>query len=596
MFAFLKQSTASQSRLIGPFVDDTDFKTLETALTIANTDVKLSKNGAAGANKNSGGGTHRDNGMYSLTFDATDTDTVGELTGSISVSGALVVVFKFWVLEEAIYDAMFGASAAGFDANGRVDVGEWLGTAVTAGDIAIRTTLAKTTHITGFNDLATSDIDARLAAIGLDHLLSAAVTGTDVADNSIIAKLVSASATADWDDFVNTTESLQAIRDRGDTSWITGGGGSITQILNVQPLIPTSIDLANTATVRLGLMLINSLDDLPSTAEITPGTISIDRKAVGGTSWSAVVTDAACSESAGMVYYDEVFDSGSSYAAGDSIRITFKSQSITADANTHEVTDATGAIFYTEIRETITSLNNISTADVKTQADTALTDIGLDHLLAAAVVGADVVDNSIFAKLVSKSATADWDDFVNTTESLQALRDNLALEATVAALNDLSTADIDARLVAIGLDHLLSAAVTGTDVADNSIIAKLVSASATADWDDFVNTTESLQALRDNLALEASLFDFSSDAVIVGSVQTAAKDDIAERILTYDWNSIGETINDRSTLNALRFLRNKRDIAGGNLVVKQEDDVTTAWSASVTSDSAADPVIGIDPT
>lgn len=131
MFAFLKQSTASQTRLVGPFVDDTDFKTLETGLTIANTDVKLSKNGSAGANKNAGGGTHRNNGMYSLTFDATDTNTVGELSGSIKVAGALVVVFKFWVLEEDVYDALFGASAAGFDANGRVDVGSWLGIAVT---------------------------------------------------------------------------------------------------------------------------------------------------------------------------------------------------------------------------------------------------------------------------------------------------------------------------------------------------------------------------------------------------------------------------------------------------------------------------------
>ena len=114
MFAFLKQSTAAQARMVGPFVDDTDFKTLETALTINNTDVKLSKNAAAGVNKNSGGGTHRNNGMYSLTFDATDTDTVGELTVSISVSGALVVTAKFWVLEEAIYDALFAASANAF--------------------------------------------------------------------------------------------------------------------------------------------------------------------------------------------------------------------------------------------------------------------------------------------------------------------------------------------------------------------------------------------------------------------------------------------------------------------------------------------------
>ena len=114
MHGFLKQSTASQQRLVGPFVDDNDFKTPETGLTIANTDVKLSKNAAAGVNKNSGGGTHRNNGMYALTFNATDTNTVGELKGSINVGGALIVTFSFTVLEESVYDAFFASGAAGF--------------------------------------------------------------------------------------------------------------------------------------------------------------------------------------------------------------------------------------------------------------------------------------------------------------------------------------------------------------------------------------------------------------------------------------------------------------------------------------------------
>jgi len=62
-------------------------------------------------------------------------------------------------------------------------------------------------------------------------------------------------------------------------------------------------------------------------------------------------------------------------------------------------------------------------AEVQSEVDDALIAQGLDHLLGAAVVGADVTNNSIFARLVSKSATADWDDFVNTTDSLQAIRD-----------------------------------------------------------------------------------------------------------------------------------------------------------------------------
>lgn len=452
MLGYLKQSTASQSRMIGPFVDDTDFKTAETGLTIANTDIKLSKNGAAGVNKNFGGGTHRNNGMYSVTFDATDTDTVGELEGSVNVAGALIVPFKFVVLEEAVYDALFAASANGFDANGRVDVGSVAGTAQTANDngadintllTRIVGTLAAGTHNAQSGDAfarigangagltavpwnaswdaeVESEANDALVALGLDHLVSAAVAGTDVADNSIFAKLVSSSATADWDDFVNTTDALQAlrdfvatlstadkllayvqllarsdaaintdrttelgeintnegsgvgdydnqaeaqeaIRDRGDSAWITGGGGGLTQSINPILAVPPVIDLAGTASVRIGIILTNTLDDLPTTAEITPGTITIARKAQGGTSWSNVVSAAAMSEQDGLVYYDEVFDSGSGYAVGDMIRIQFESVSVTADSNTYNITGATGVYVYSYVIEPMRGTDGANT-------------------------------------------------------------------------------------------------------------------------------------------------------------------------------------------------------------------------------------------
>src|SRR5688572_24983765 len=98
---FLKQSTASQSVLIGPFVDSTDGNTAETALTIDAADIRLSKNGANIVAKNSGGGTHDELGYYAITLDATDTDTVGRLQLMVHESGALPVYHEFWVLEEA---------------------------------------------------------------------------------------------------------------------------------------------------------------------------------------------------------------------------------------------------------------------------------------------------------------------------------------------------------------------------------------------------------------------------------------------------------------------------------------------------------------
>jgi hypothetical protein len=129
MAQILKQSTAVDV-LIGPFVDQTNGFTSETGESPS---VKLSKNGQALAAKNDvTTPVHDADGYYNCELDATDTNTVGTMILTVAASAnALPVRHEFQVVEEAIYDALFGASAAGFDANGRVDVGSWIGTAVT---------------------------------------------------------------------------------------------------------------------------------------------------------------------------------------------------------------------------------------------------------------------------------------------------------------------------------------------------------------------------------------------------------------------------------------------------------------------------------
>ena len=74
-------------------------------------------------------------------------------------------------------------------------------------------------------------------------------------------------------------------------------------------------------------------------------------------------------------------------------------------------------------KNTLDDLNDVSTAEVNTQVDLGLSDIGLDHLVDSSVTGSDIADNSIIARMVSKSATADWDSFDNTTDALEALAD-----------------------------------------------------------------------------------------------------------------------------------------------------------------------------
>jgi hypothetical protein len=146
--------------------------------------------------------------------------------------------------------------------------------------------------IAALNNLSTGDVDARLEAIGLDHLLSASVTGTDVTDDSLFAMLVSKEATADWDDFVNTTDSLQAIRDRGDASWITATGFSTHNAASVWAVATrvltagTNLNDLSQADIRsaIGLTSANldtQLDALPTQSEITGGSYSLDTDANG---------------------------------------------------------------------------------------------------------------------------------------------------------------------------------------------------------------------------------------------------------------------------------------------------------------------------
>jgi hypothetical protein len=112
MIIYLRHATAGQIRELGSFVDATDGKAPETTLTIANTDIRIYKAGATSrVAKNSGGATHMDAGHYYATFDATDSDTIGNASFSIDVAGALQVEGTIIVLDETVYDVLFGTVA-----------------------------------------------------------------------------------------------------------------------------------------------------------------------------------------------------------------------------------------------------------------------------------------------------------------------------------------------------------------------------------------------------------------------------------------------------------------------------------------------------
>ncbi len=111
----LKQSTAIDIR-VGPFVDATDGVVPETGITLGTADQAevLKADGAATATM---AGTFAAvtgaDGWYDYTVATGDVDTVGEVVFVVQDSSVCLPVFiRGYVIEEGVYDGVYGASAS----------------------------------------------------------------------------------------------------------------------------------------------------------------------------------------------------------------------------------------------------------------------------------------------------------------------------------------------------------------------------------------------------------------------------------------------------------------------------------------------------
>lgn len=157
---------------MGPFLDATDGNTEMTGLTIANTDIKVWKTGATSlANKNSGGATHISNGIYYAVFDATDSNTIGPMVVFIHVATALAVKVECRVLDEAVYDALYGTTALATATN------------ITAGTL---TTVTNLTNAPTNGDLtATMKTSVTTAATAATPTVAAVTANVTLGNNAI---------------------------------------------------------------------------------------------------------------------------------------------------------------------------------------------------------------------------------------------------------------------------------------------------------------------------------------------------------------------------------------------------------------------------
>ncbi|MCI0361718.1 MAG: hypothetical protein L0211_24805 [Planctomycetaceae bacterium] len=93
---------------------------------------------------------------------------------------------------------------------------------------------------------------------------------------------------------------------------------------------------------------------------------------------------------------------------------------VASDVTIASVTGAVGSV-----TGTLGSLAPQAKADVQAEAEKALRTYHLDHLIESADPGSIVANSSLWAALTSKSATPAYSSYVNTTDSLEAQRDNV---------------------------------------------------------------------------------------------------------------------------------------------------------------------------
>lgn len=90
----------------------------------------------------------------------------------------------------------------------------------------------------------------------------------------------------------------------------------------------------------------------------------------------------------------------------------------------------------------------------------------------------------------------------------------------------------------------------------------------------------------------------TSNVSIVGQyIFTEDRPAIADALLDRDMSTGADSGSSsvRTVRQALRVLRNKVSSSAGTMTVTKEDDTTSSWTAALTTDASAQPIITIDP-
>lgn len=601
--------------------------------------------------------THRGVGFYSLALTATDLGTVGTFEVTINDTVNACPMKELTVVEEAIYDALFAASANGF-------AGAAGSSTVTFSNTSIAT-VTTATNVTTVNGLAANVITAASIATGAidaDAIADNAIDAGALAADCITAAKVASDVgteigTAVWATAARTLTAATNVTSTGGSIPITGGGlvsADVTAISTdtaAADSLETMLDGTGGSTLSLGRLvasgsaaggIIAVTNDLGPALNITTSsgdavTISSSDAVDGdGVSIAGAGTGSGLRVAGGATGHGLLARGGAT--SGDGIRgqgVTSghglnliangsnahgllatggsggTSDGVKAVAGTGGVPirgdltgNITGNLSGSVGSVTATVGANIIQVNGQTEPADGIQMMGqsyFDNSYAQARIvsmDADVITASaLAADAVAEIGTAVW---ASATRTLTA-GTNIQLPANglanVTAWTVAITGNITGNLSgSVGSVTGAVGSVTG-NVGGNVVgtVASVVGAVGSVTGNVGGNVVGSVASVVGNVG--GSVASIATDGITAAAVSAAAGAKIAD-INRRRTQANVEASSDGDTLSLGSMYgviqqMQESAVAGGTLTVKKTDGTTTLGTKTLTSDAAAEPITGI---
>jgi len=419
-----------------------------------------------------------------------------------------------------------------------------------------------------------SEVQDAIEANALDHL-AAVADADDVADDSIIAKL--AASDGDWSGFSEASDSLEAIRDRGDAAWTTGAGTGLTPIASGTAQGGTAGTIQLAAGHTFGDNILNGC-----VVNLLTGTGAGQSRLING--YTGATDTAAVTPN-----WETNPDATTTY------EIVAGSVNVAAVSLTAQTANDNGA----DINAVLLDTNELQTD----WADGGRLDLIIDAIKA-------VTDNLPNAGALTDLATAAALAVVDGNVDTLIARLTAARAGYLDALNGhtAQTGDSFARLGAP------AGASVSADIAENQADLNTVLADTNelqTDWADGGRLDviiDAVKAVTDNLPnggaltdlataaalavvdgnVDAILLDTGTDGVVISA---ATAQDIADEILKRGVDNVEDAAN-AASLAAIILATLESSLAGNTWSIRKTDG-TLFTTKTVTVDATADPITGV---